>query len=69
MKCRACESTRHAVLSTRHGDMQVRRTRECLDCGHRWTTVELYADSATTMERAKEFVMNIAALAKEMNDG
>lgn len=69
MKCPACEGGGHFVLSTRNHPQEVRRTRECGACGHRWTTVEMLADSAEMMTKAREFVRNMAALAKEIDHG
>jgi len=42
MKCPKCSSSALRVPSTNNQlDDQVMRKRVCLDCGHRWFTVEL----------------------------
>lgn len=41
MKCPACGHGEHRVLRTDAKDGRVRRSRECLQCGKRWHTVEL----------------------------
>lgn len=42
MRCPKCTSLETKVLDTRTGknETSIRRRRECLDCGHRFTTVE-----------------------------
>lgn len=41
MKCPQCERNRSKVTDSRETDSSIRRRRECLDCGHRFTTHEL----------------------------
>ncbi len=69
MKCPACHSTEHLVLSTRPGDSEVRRTRECGACRHRWFTTELYAESLTVMETAVKAVQSFRAMTQELDHG
>jgi len=52
MFCLKCESLNHKVINTKPNESTrsiapiratlncVRRRRECLDCGYRWTTIE-----------------------------
>lgn len=42
MRCPKCTSLETKVLDTRTGknETSIRRRRECLDCGHRFTTIE-----------------------------
>lgn len=40
MKCPVCTHPDHRVLRTQEQGDGVRRTRECLDCAHRWFTLE-----------------------------
>ncbi|HEY0221544.1 transcriptional regulator NrdR [Lactovum miscens] len=40
MKCPKCQSENFKVLDTRASDDSVRRRRECLSCGYRFTTYE-----------------------------
>lgn len=48
MICLKCHSRRVVVIDTRSkGTRRIMRRRKCLDCGKRWTTVELpYGDVA-----------------------
>lgn len=41
MKCPQCEQNRSKVTDSRETEHSIRRRRECLDCGHRFTTHEL----------------------------
>ncbi len=43
MKCPFCASTRSRVVDTRSAEEGIRRRRECLDCGRRFTTYERVA--------------------------
>lgn len=40
MKCPKCQSDQLKVADSRPTDHGVRRRRECLDCGHRFSTME-----------------------------
>lgn len=40
MKCIYCGSEYNKVLDSRNGDENIRRRRECLNCGRRFTTYE-----------------------------
>lgn len=40
MKCIYCGSEDNKVLDSRNGDENIRRRRECLNCGRRFTTYE-----------------------------
>jgi hypothetical protein len=42
MKCRLCQSNNTRVICTRRGDIQTRRYRRCLDCEHRYISIEVY---------------------------
>ena len=47
MKCPHCQSLQHRVIDSRPRKDHIRRRRECLDCGHRWTTRELEEEHQT----------------------
>lgn len=52
MKCPKCGGKRFKTIDSRNTDWKgteesIRRRRECLDCGHRFTTYELRADQLT----------------------
>jgi len=44
MNCPNCKGPSSAVLSTRRQGAHLRRRRECFDCFHRWSTVEIDVD-------------------------
>lgn len=50
MKCPKCQSVRSQVIDSRlmHGGQSKRRRREC-ECGHRFTTTEVYGIHASDM--------------------
>ena len=41
MRCRACRSYQVRTVDSRQYDDQVRRRRECTDCGVRFNTIEI----------------------------
>lgn len=43
MKCPFCASTNSRVIDTRSAEGGIRRRRECMDCGRRFTTYERVA--------------------------
>ena len=40
MECPACQHEESRVVDSRESGDSVRRRRECLECGHRFTTFE-----------------------------
>ncbi|BEQ14190.1 NrdR family transcriptional regulator [Desulfoferula mesophila] len=40
MDCQKCKSNQDRVVATEGYSDRVRRRRECITCGHRWTTEE-----------------------------
>lgn len=53
MNCPTCQHPDSRVIDSR-GD---RRRRECLNCRHRWTTIELMAATADAAERITKVVL------------
>ncbi len=51
MKCPQCEQSRSKVTDSRETDSSIRRRRECLDCGHRFTTHELVRIPAVQVDK------------------
>jgi transcriptional regulator NrdR family protein len=46
MKCPKCDGLTHVLMSRfRSGKHTTNRRRECLQCGHRFTTIELIVPS------------------------
>ena len=41
MRCQICQSVKSKTTDSRNNDVGIRRRRECLSCGHRWTTIEV----------------------------
>lgn len=41
MRCPECQSYQTVIIDSRQYDEQVRRRRECHDCGTRWNTIEV----------------------------
>lgn len=49
MNCPECGSFQQRVFDSRSGADTVRRKRLCLNCGHRWQTLELAVGKQTRM--------------------
>ena len=41
MRCQICRSVKSKTTDSRNNAVGIRRRRECLSCGHRWTTIEV----------------------------
>lgn len=58
MKCPVCNSTRSNVLDSRKREEHIHRSRECKDCGGRFSTYEItdemYFEFKTNMNDFKE---------------
>ena len=39
-----CTHQNNYVLDSRNNEFGIRRRRECADCGHRWSTIEIAFD-------------------------
>ena len=59
MKCPTCQHEDHRVLRTEDRGTVVRRSRECLQCGKRWHTIEavegIYQRAAGVVEAGRKF--------------
>lgn len=54
MPCPLCaHSDSRVIRSTERDNGQVRRTRQCCRCGHRWATVEITEEEAMQVDRLK----------------
>lgn len=62
---RPCLHSDSKVIDTRHRRQGLRRRRECLKCGHRWTTWEIADDQLKTMRRVDRAIAFIEALAPD----
>jgi transcriptional regulator NrdR family protein len=53
MSCPVCEAVNSVVIDTRANGT---RRRECTNCRHRWTTVEVPAARKAALERVEKAV-------------
>lgn len=67
MNCPACTSEEQRVMSTKTGPYKIMRLRECMACGHRWSTVEISSADAALMEQAIQVVRSFASLSRELD--
>lgn len=63
--CSACGQPGSRILETRIKKAYRRRRRECLHCGHRWTTCEVVLPRDLTAERAAALMAQAGGLATE----
>lgn len=40
----SCDHKNNYVVDSRYNEFGIRRRRECNDCGHRWSTMEIAFD-------------------------
>ena len=43
----ACDHSRNYVINSRDTEFGTRRRRECANCGHRWSTIEVEIGEGT----------------------
>ena len=55
-QCKRCGSLQSKVIDRRYRQKSGRviRRRECLECGYKWNTVEVYEEDWKKMKRNKE---------------
>lgn len=49
MRCPYCSKENSKVIDTRESEDAIRRRRECIECGHRYTTYERVAQTSLMM--------------------
>lgn len=54
MKCPMCGSGSTATLDSRSDNDSVVRRKKCLECNHRWTTIEIDKDQWYSALQIKE---------------
>ena len=64
MNCPICQHTEHSVAKTEPTKHTIRRRRQCLRCGHRWTTFEGLSDVHDELARLKRALAPVAELAR-----
>ena len=63
MNCPQCGSTQTRVTDTRSSADSVRRRRECMTCGQRWSTVEKQLAPAKAKRSKQAKRLNVARVA------
>lgn len=67
MLCRACESKNTRVTCTRREDGSTKRYCRCLDCGHRYITLEAYLIPKSKYRRTQRGEANNLSVLTEAN--
>jgi transcriptional repressor NrdR len=60
MRCPKCQDEHPFVINSRHKTYGLRRRRECLVCGYRYSTVEIDVDQYKLMKHTLDEVCLIA---------
>lgn len=68
MNCPACGG-KPRVLRTVDGAGETRRSRECQDCGERWTTTEVCDTQMSLLRNALALVESAKSFFKEIGHG
>lgn len=69
MNCQACDSDDIRVLRTTAKPGEIRRARECRDCGEKWTTTELHDQDVGLLRGALALVESAKSFFKEIGHG
>lgn len=64
MICPKCKSDQLHCVDSRPAPESVRRRRECLECGHRFSTIEIPEERLVTLEAMELALACLAKLAK-----
>lgn len=64
MLCPICQHSEHSVVKTDPAERTIRRRRQCLRCGHRWTTHEGMVDVVEELAKLKQALAPIAELVR-----
>ncbi|MGK9450324.1 NrdR family transcriptional regulator [Acidithiobacillus caldus] len=56
MLCPKCGSSKHRVIDSRQYDFGVRRRRECLECGERFSTVEIRKSEYASLQKKSKLL-------------
>jgi transcriptional regulator NrdR family protein len=68
MRCPLCHSGRLSVEDSRHRDGFVYRRRECRDCGHRFSTIEIPMADWDRCQQGKQVVARLRAALDALDD-
>nr|WP_259549237.1 hypothetical protein [Heyndrickxia oleronia] len=66
MKCPSCQSSNYKVTNSRSRSSYIKRRRECIDCGERWTTVEIHEKELQVLNRVGKYPAIVMIGGKEM---
>ena len=59
MKCPKCGSAEYKVIDSRITEETVRRRRECLKCGNRWSTAEISIDEYRRLSAVLKILVDL----------
>ena len=68
MNCPKCRSGNIDILDSRRHEDCVKRRRMCLDCGFRYSTIEINVDEYKTMQEKVNFLHTLMQKVKETAD-
>lgn len=69
MNCPACSDSDVRVLRTTAKPGEIRRARECMACGEKWTTTELGDTELSLLRGALTLVESAKSFFKEIGHG
>ena len=70
MRCVKCQSENTRIIDSRMGDgNSIRRRRWCLDCGNKFSTMEIPIEDFTALKGKEDRLDAILKMIKEVNDG
>jgi transcriptional regulator NrdR family protein len=55
MNCPICHHVDSRVIHTDADHAEIRRRRECLQCRHRWTSIEMPASEAKRLKQLQDW--------------
>jgi transcriptional regulator NrdR family protein len=64
MNCPICEHSESRTVRTDAAATEIRRRRECLQCRHRWTTVERTQEAIARADKIVETARPLAELVR-----
>lgn len=60
MNCPRCKKIYQSIVDTQHISFDAKRRRiECLECGYRWTTIEIIIPDGRTPLRVNRFLRQV----------
>lgn len=68
MNCPKCGDSEPMVIDSRQKPYGIRRRRECLVCGHRYSTVEISIDRYNFLKEAEILILNAKEVKEEIEN-